>query len=194
MTQVAPDIWVIDNTLSPEVCSSIIERFETDQTKRPGSVGDGDVNQTVKDSLDLSINKKDPEWTKDDTALHDSLHTSMGEIVRELTWYTGHQPQHFNFDTGHQIQKTVPGGKYVWHVETDGTSRKDRTLVYAWYLNEGFEGGCTGFARQGVKVEPKIGRLVLFSPYWTHVHAGLPLLSGEKYLITGWIHANEVKL
>lgn len=68
------------------------------------------------------------------------------------------------------------------------------------YLNEGMEGGATQFPRyvnaenpQGLHVEPKVGKAVLFYSQlpdgnmddWSH-HAALPVKKGEKWLMNLW--------
>jgi predicted 2-oxoglutarate/Fe(II)-dependent dioxygenase YbiX len=63
-----------------------------------------------------------------------------------------------------------------------------RQLVAVWYLNDvQGPGGETEFAHQEVKVTPKEGRLVLFPPFWTHLHRGATVERGVKYIATTWI-------
>ena len=82
-------------------------------------------------------------------------------------------------------------------------SRKDQPARFATlllYLNEGMDGGETEFprwvnaeTRAGLKVEPKIGKAVLFYSQlpdgnmddWSH-HAALPVKKGEKWLMNLW--------
>ena len=46
-----------------------------------------------------------------------------------------------------------------------------RQLVAMWYLNNvAGPGGETEFDLQQVSVKPKEGKLVLFPPFWTHIH------------------------
>ena len=42
------------------------------------------------------------------------------------------------------------------------------------YLNDDFKEGETIFPVFGDVVEPKTGRLLIFPPYWTYLHAGKP--------------------
>jgi hypothetical protein len=60
--------------------------------------------------------------------------------------------------------------------------------VAIWYLNDvPGPGGETEFPLQGVSVRPEEGKLVLFPPFWTHVHRGVTLQQGVKYIATTWI-------
>jgi hypothetical protein len=49
------------------------------------------------------------------------------------------------------------------------------------------EGGETEFLYLSQRVKPKTGRLVIFPSGYVHTHRGNPPLSGEKYIMTGWI-------
>lgn len=189
LTEVAPDIWIIDRQLEPEICQQIIDLFEASNAKSPGVCGSGCVQEHIKKSTDLMIPGESPEWRKIDSKLFKSLKAAKEQIKAQLDKWVVFGDNLFDYDTGYQIQKTTPGGRYTWHVEAEGISSGERSLVFTWYLNHVEAGGHTGFARQGVSVQPRPGRLVLFSPYWTHIHAGLPVEKGVKYLITGWIHA-----
>jgi hypothetical protein len=188
--EVAPSIWVKDNTISLDVCNEIIAKFEASTAKSAGVCGPGVVQEHIKTSVDLMIPNGSVEWRKIDQILFKSLNLAKKEIKKELDKWVRFNDTLFDYDTGYQIQKTTPGGRYVWHCEAEGKHQGDRSLVFTWYLNDVKKGGHTGFARQGVSVQPRPGRLVLFSPYWTHIHAGLPVEEGVKYLITGWIYSS----
>jgi hypothetical protein len=55
------------------------------------------------------------------------------------------------------------------------------------YLNDVEHGGETEFLYQKRRVSAKTGRVVIWPAGYTHVHRGNPPLSGEKYLLTGWL-------
>jgi len=63
----------------------------------------------------------------------------------------------------------------------------NRYLVFLWYLNDVTEGGETEFVDLGVKVSARTGRLIVFPPYWMYQHAGLPPLSGDKYILSMYL-------
>lgn len=87
-----------------------------------------------------------------------------------------------------KIQKTLPGqGYHVWHHE-HGTGRASRRLLaFSLYLNNVDEGGETEFLYQKVRFKPVMGQLLIWPSYFTHAHRGNQPLSGEKYIVTGWI-------
>ncbi len=92
-----------------------------------------------------------------------------------------------------KIQKTLPTeGYHLWHIE-HGTSRdcSHRVIVFSIYLNDLEEGGETEFLHQSVRVKPKTGRIVFWPASYPFVHRGNPPLKGEKYIITGWLNAED---
>lgn len=87
-----------------------------------------------------------------------------------------------------KIQKTVPGGGYhAWHCEDQTRDSRSRLLTFILYLNDVEEGGETEFLYLSKRIKPASGRLVIWPSGFTHTHRGNPPLSGEKYIITGWI-------
>lgn len=94
---------------------------------------------------------------------------------------------------GHSIvdvlmQKTSPGqGYHTWHSEVDDISTRNRILAFSLYLNDVEEGGETEFLYQKRRIKAKRGRLAIWPAYFTHAHRGNPPLSGDKYIITGWV-------
>ena len=97
-------------------------------------------------------------------------------------------------DDGFQVQKTLPGEYYKWHVDRANgvVSGHRRVFSTILYLNDGFQGGETGFPRQALKIRPRKGRLVCTYSDFTHLHGGLPVTKGEKYLMfIAYEHAGE---
>ena len=48
-------------------------------------------------------------------------------------------------------------------------------------------GGETEFCGLDCKVAPRTGRLLMFPPYWMFQHAGLPPVSGNKYILSTYM-------
>lgn len=63
----------------------------------------------------------------------------------------------------------------------------NRYFVLIWYLNDVTEGGETVFPELDVRIEARQGRLLTFPPYWMFQHAGLPPVSGEKYILSTYL-------
>ena len=87
-----------------------------------------------------------------------------------------------------KIHKVKPGqGYHVWHCENSHV-QPSLTRVLAWmtYLKVPEEGGETEFLYQSKRIEPIVGKTLIWPAYFTHMHRGNPPLKGEKYYITGW--------
>lgn len=206
------------NVLSKDKCDEIIERFEADDRKRQGVLGAAArVDTSIKDSIDLMVSIHD-EWSDIDKLFHRT-------VSEGTSWYTAFMahiggphgycedpefgedyiPFSALSDTGYQIQKTVPGGKYSVHhdshVEVLGGTYmhygqefyvyKDRLYTFILYLNDrkGIDDGRTVFYFGGKEhyVESEAGKLLFFPANVMFRHAGEPLKNGVKYLMTGWI-------
>jgi hypothetical protein len=88
----------------------------------------------------------------------------------------------------YKIQKTLPGeGYHQWHCENGEKVHNNRIAAYILYLNDVPNGGETEFLYCSKRVEPKKGRLVIWPANYPWTHRGNPPLSGEKYIMTGWI-------
>ena len=54
------------------------------------------------------------------------------------------------------------------------------------YLNDVEEGGETEFLYQKMRIKPTKNTCLLWPGSFTHLHRGLPPLSGSKFILTGW--------
>lgn len=91
-----------------------------------------------------------------------------------------------------RVQKTLPGqGYHTWHYEDDSLDTCQRLVTFILYLNDIQEGGETEFLYLHKRVQAKAGRLVIWPAGFTHTHRGNQPLSGEKYILTGWLDLLE---
>ena len=87
------------------------------------------------------------------------------------------------------IQRYNQGGHFS-SVHSERTSLGHLHRVFAWmtYLNDVPDSGETEFVHYNLKVSPEIGKTLIWPAEWTHAHRGLPVTSGHKYIVTGWLH------
>lgn len=80
--------------------------------------------------------------------------------------------------------------KQHFHLHADcwSTCSATRQLSIITYLNDVAEGGETIFPKHYVSVPPKRGSVLLFPPAFTHAHLAKPPISGDKYIMTSWLH------
>jgi len=86
------------------------------------------------------------------------------------------------------LKRYQPGGRERFQVHFDSVHEaSNRYLVLLWYLNDVAEGGETEFPDLGLRVAARAGRLLVFPPYWMYQHAGLPPISGNKYILSTYL-------
>ncbi len=89
----------------------------------------------------------------------------------------------------HKVRKSE--GYHVWHYESSSASTSDRFMVYMTYLEVPKKGGETEFLHQSLRIEPVVGRTLLWPATYTHMHRGLMPIDGEKMYITGWFNSSK---
>ena len=85
----------------------------------------------------------------------------------------------------HKVRKSE--GFHVWHHERPLPEYLDRIVVYMTYLEVPKKGGETEFLHQSLRIDPVVGRTLIWPAGFTHMHRGNPPLDGEKMYITGWL-------
>jgi prolyl 4-hydroxylase len=73
-----------------------------------------------------------------------------------------------------------------------------RRFSCLFYLNDNFDGGETDFPKVNYKVKPEVGKLVIWknlnddlSLNYNSLHAGLPVIKGEKWICIIWVRENK---
>lgn len=82
-----------------------------------------------------------------------------------------------------EIVRYPPGGMFKPHTDTN-KDNAHRAFTIILYLNDDFEGGATSFPDLHYDCRPKAGRVLIFLS--TQLHAGLPVVRGEKNIIVFW--------
>ena len=186
ITEVQPGSFIFakEQALPVDVCNEIVTRFETsEEDQYPGRVGQTAAEESdIKRSTDLLVSGN-PRWEDIDKALFGSLSKAMYEFKQSFPYFSGSFK-----DMGYAVQRTCPGEYYHWHIDGGSHEFSYRQLVAIWYLNsvEG-PGGETEFRFQNLSIQPEIGKLILFPPFWTHEHRGAILHAGKKYIATTWV-------
>ena len=188
-------IYEIPNHIDDIVCDDIIEKFEADQTKGAGLIGNGSADETIKKSIDLRISTKE-EWSDVDNYLYKKLGEGFQTYVKYLeemlgdAWSWIWAKSHFEHvvDTGYQIQRVDKGGFYVWH--NDHNPSEKREIACIVYLNTlaPDDGGTTDFmiGTKRISIKPEKGKVLFFPAVWPFLHTGTPILSStkSKYILT----------
>lgn len=95
----------------------------------------------------------------------------------------------------YKVQKYQPGDSYnLLHCENDGEpTRNKRVLAFMTYLTNIEEAG-THFPLQNFTSKSEQGLTLIWPAYFTHPHVGLPSITKEKVIITGWFTWKNVRL
>ena len=178
-------IYEVAAALPADVCREAIRRFESQAGQQyAGRIGTGGLEAPeVKRSTDLRISGRD-DWRDIDRTLARQLVSAVKDLALEFPFFAANSFK----DIGYNLQRTLPGEFYHWHVDAGPGEFSQRQLVAIWYLNDvPGPGGETEFPLQQIAVRPAQGKLILFPPFWTHVHRGVTLQAGVKYIMTTWI-------
>jgi hypothetical protein len=186
INEVKPGSFIFEmrSALALDICREMIERFERCSDEQyPGRIGQTAQQDTsIKRSTDLVLSGKQ-HWRDLDRELFRSLNRAMTQFRQSYPFFNGPFK-----DMGYAIQRTDPGEFYHWHIDGGSHEFAMRQLVAIWYLNDVVDrGGETQFQYQQVSITPEAGKLVLFPPFWTHLHRGNTLQSGHKYIATTWV-------
>lgn len=98
------------------------------------------------------------------------------------------------------VVRYQPGGIFLAHVDayknhaTDEIDDSARATTSIIYLNDGYEGGGTAFIEPKLKISGMAGDMLHFRNLTAEgevdpasVHAGMPVTSGEKWVLVQWV-------
>ena len=179
-------MWNIENN---DLCNKIIHWFEENKDlQRQGVTSLGKISSSKK-RTDISVKPN----TLDDFKFK-YLNNYINELYKYFKDYNDQWPLLKDFakdlDIGaFNIGKYTPGGHFG-KIHSERTSLQTLHRVFAWmtYLNNVEDGGETNFTNYDIKIKPQIGKTLIWPAEWTHAHSGEIVKSGEKYIITGWMH------
>ena len=87
------------------------------------------------------------------------------------------------------------GSDYYQHIKNAG----QRIYTCLFYLNDDFQGGDTRFVKKNMNIKPATGKLLVWSNMkddgmfldYDSLHAGLPVISGEKWIALVWVRQSK---
>jgi hypothetical protein len=186
MTQVAgldQFIRVYDDVLTPQLCKSLAQSFEkAAQFQRRNGAG-------VAEGLDESGWSEINITALSEPALQQHFQRLMLKYLAVYNDSLGlSRPISPLMRTADLMMKRYrPESNDQFQIHFDSIRQHaNRYLVFLWYVNTVDTGGETWFPDIDVRIKPVAGRLIVFPPYWMFQHAGLPPVSGEKYIISSY--------
>lgn len=179
-------ITIIDYEISETECKELIEMGSTNM-----------ISASVLGTPIENYRVAENAWIYSDT----ELTTKIKKIISNKTGLPIEHQEKIH------IVKYNVGGEYkthhdFFHLNTDYyentmKSGGQRVVSCLFYLNDEFEGGETEFPTKKIKVTPKTGRMLLWSNLkadgsldFESLHAGLPVISGTKWIAIVWVREN----
>jgi len=183
MDELCDLIQFYDSVLDPNVCQFLIDVFNQFSDKHERHDNEGRPNFT---QFNLTKNK----------TLSDEINNVHNIMIKKTLEYRDIYYQFIDsrvFPKQHafeefRIKRYTPGGidRFDTHVDVIDHATSRRYLSFMWYLNDVENGGNTVF--KDVTIKPKTGSLLVFPPLWMYPHKGEPPISGEKYIISTYLH------
>ena len=171
------------------LCDELIEFFEAHQEKQEPGQSAGAVDLDAKKSTDMTIHPRDLKQQEYKAAKEytDCLFACFKDYTEQFSFLGSIMPS--TFIGSFNIQKYLSGGHFkLPHTERTSVQNSFRVLAWMTYLNDVVDGGTTTFTHQDMEVKPSKGKTLIWPAEWTHAHVGNIVNSGEKYIITGWMH------
>ncbi|HVJ39294.1 MAG TPA: 2OG-Fe(II) oxygenase [Stenotrophomonas sp.] len=177
-----PAVALLENVLSAAECEALIE------AARP------QLERALVIDPRTGAQRPDPARSSDRAAIGTGTFPALVNIQARLAWLMGCDPRHAETL---QVLRYGVGGEYQPHTDdfanpdAEGGQRLGTLVIY---LRDVALGGTTAFPELGLQVAPSRGMGVYFAYGDAHgridsrlLHAGMPLLSGEKWVATQWV-------
>ncbi len=202
-------IEVFKGVIPDELCDFLINFFEdNDKLQHPGVVGQSEKNANIKMSTDMGLHNymENKELTNFLSSLSEVLFNCLYDYIdmysgfKDPYSYKESVKKDSRMKIFQELSKDLhildfnakrygtEKNYYRWHYDQGHWSIRSMTrwLGAVCYFNSVEEGGETGFLYQNIKIKPEKGNIVLFPPFYTHVHCSFEPISNEKYVLSTW--------
>jgi prolyl 4-hydroxylase len=176
-----PLLWTVPGVLSAQECQAIIAQAEA------GAWLAATVNRLAGRVVDARIRDNDTAILKDDAftaLLYQRIASHVpAKMSREEAGLGRVEVEVCGLFAPMRVYRYGVGQRFGLHQDQSYT-REDGArsfLTVILYLNDEYTGGETDFPEQQQRIVPKQGTVLLFQHML--LHAGLPILSGVKYLL-----------
>lgn len=181
------EIYKIKDFIKDEECDQIID--EMSKNLNPSTITNPYGNKTDRTSLTSHMLPTNLIFSSVDEKIHNFMKIPQknGEILQGQKYLVGQEfKQHTDFfNDKEEYNKSHIG------------QRGQRTWTFLLYLNNVEEGGETKFTKINLEIKPKKGMAIVWNnllPNFTgniySMHAGLPVIKGEKNIVTKWFRQN----
>ena len=194
-------IKVYDNDLEDDICDYLVYHFEKSFNRHKKTLRNRTPNFT---EYNLSRNAWRNKKTK---KIYDLLINQIHHRSKDYFKYINDNfnylfpkdriysntvfPKSYNIERV-RIKRYIPNMNEAFdtHVDSINLLSCSRFVSFLWYLNDVEDGGHTVF--NGMRVDPRKGRLVMFPPLWPYPHAGEEPESNTKYIMSSYLRYNNI--
>jgi len=187
-------VRVYDNSVPKSYCDQLIAEFQACPHVYAGMLQESDPHDDdfkVCDEIHVRaiyhLERNNPaelsKWKRIDKQLFTYLKGNLSAFIGEFPALSGQILK----NEGFRFKRYPKGtGKFGEHIDMTPTT-PTRVFSIILYLNDVREGGETEFPFQGVRVQPKAGRMMISPPFWTHPHRGLVPISNDKFIVNNFL-------
>tara|TARA_R110002074_G_scaffold136882_1_gene281733 strand:+ start:952 stop:1575 length:624 start_codon:yes stop_codon:yes gene_type:complete len=196
-----------ENQFPDLFCDRLVQILEDNNSKsltHKGVSGKDKLNITKKDSTDLDLIYGQVEGVDKELYLDfDSyLFTPVADYANSYIISSQGKTDYMTEEDVRQAfvllqppklkkYKAPDQGYHAWHQDYGiQPIQARRTFVAMVYLNDVLEGGETAFYHQNIEIKPQKGKMVIFPPYFTHMHRGNKPISNDKYICNFYLGIN----
>lgn len=164
------DVFTIQNLWSPYQCEQFIQKSEKEGFEKA-------LVNTVDGPIEMGEFRNNDRlfWEDEDLA------EQIWQTIEEFIPYDLGEYQAIGLNEMFRFYRYGIGQQFNWHYDAPYQRNQNERSFYTFmiYLNDNFEGGETAFT--DFKVAPQTGDGMFFSQELEH--AGLPIISGVKYIL-----------
>ncbi|WP_306419240.1 2OG-Fe(II) oxygenase [Alteribacter natronophilus] len=177
-----PVVAVLENVLDEAECEAVIEQSRA-HLKR-SRIGTEKREHAMRTSSGVFL---------DET--HSSIVTGVKQRLADIMGMPLSHAENLH------ILHYRPGEEYKAHMDSfTRAETNNRIATIVVYLNDVEEGGETAFPKLGLSIPPKRGTAVYFEYFYNDpktnaltLHAGSPVIEGEKWAATLWVRRQRIR-
>lgn len=177
-------IFTLDNVVPNELCDRILEEYRDCSFWTPTSVGNGNVNDQIRNCDMISISEGTVLQKNFDVRkkIDEDFYVCASRAINE---YRKLFPEVASeIDTGYGLLRYRKGQFYIQH--TDSFKHQQRSVSCSFLLNDDYEGGEFAFFDREIVISGSKGSIVMFPSNFMFPHEIMPVTSGTRYSIITW--------
>ena len=168
--------------LSADQCQELIDGFEDRASEHVINQGEGAAPRFA----ELNLTQR---WSDAHDLAFGAILPVFETYSRDLNITPEQWPAELAFEEL-RMKRYRPGTDDCFpnHVDVGDYPSARRFLAALLYLNDVDSGGETDFPIWRQEIQPRAGSVLVFPPLWPWLHAGRPVISGPKWIVSTYLH------